>query len=69
MKSFKQGALVTALSLTCSASFAEGFNFYALLDGGVASTSIKGGTTPAKMTEFVTGGYAPNFLVLLQRKH
>ena len=68
MKSFKQGALVTALSLTCSASFAEGFNFYALLDGGVASTSIKGGTTPAKMTEFVTGGYAPNFFGLTSEK-
>ncbi|MSQ56807.1 MAG: hypothetical protein EXR35_04595 [Limnohabitans sp.] len=62
MESFKQGALVTALSLACSASFAEGFNFYALLDGGVASTTIKGGTkASSRITEFVTGGCAKLF--------
>lgn len=41
---------------------AEGFNFYALLDGGIAYTKVSGGTTPLSgKTEFVTGGYAPTF--------
>lgn len=41
---------------------AEGFNFYALLDGGIANTRVSGGSTPVSgKTEFVTGGYAPTF--------
>jgi len=46
---------------------ADGFNFYGLIDGGIASTKIKGagGTT---RTEFVTGGYAPNFVGLTAQK-
>ena len=38
-------------------------NFYALLDGGFAQTSISGGSGNINgKNEFMTGGYAPNFL-------
>ena len=67
MKSvFTSSLVVAALSAAVGAAHAEGFNFYALLDGGIASTSIsKGG---ASKTEFVTGGYAPNFVGLTSEK-
>jgi predicted porin len=50
---------VAALATASLGAHAEGVSFYGLLDGGYASTSIKGG---ASTTEFVTGGYAPNFV-------
>lgn len=41
---------------------AEGFSFYALLDGGIANTKVSGGASSTSgKTEFVTGGYAPSF--------
>ncbi|HXC39291.1 MAG TPA: porin [Burkholderiales bacterium] len=45
---------------------ADGFNFYALIDGGIVATSISGGG-PSR-TEFVTGGYAPNFVGFTAQK-
>ncbi len=67
MKSvYASSVVVAALSAGFGSVHAEGFNFYALLDGGIASTSIsKGG---ASKTEFVTGGYAPNFFGLTSEK-
>ena len=58
--------LVTALSVAGGFAHAEGFNFYALIDGGVAKTSISHGGQ--SRTEFVTGGYAPNFMGLSAEK-
>jgi predicted porin len=61
---FKRTALVAALATVGFAAHAEGFYFYALVDGGAASTKVSGGTTVANIgttTEFVTGGYAPTF--------
>lgn len=58
--------LVTALSVAGGFAHAEGFNFYALIDGGVANTSISHGGQ--SRTEFVTGGYAPNFMGLSAEK-
>ena len=58
--------LLTALSLTAGAAHAEGLNFYALIDGGIANTTISHGGQ--SRTEFVTGGYAPNFLGLSAEK-
>ncbi len=46
---------------------ADGFSFYGLIDGGMVSTKIKGGVSSGK-TEFVTGGYAPNFVGLTAQK-
>jgi predicted porin len=51
-------AVVAGASL---GAHAEGVSFYGLLDAGYATTSISGATT-ATTTEFVTGGYAPNFI-------
>ena len=50
-----------ALGLTAITAGAEGINFYALLDGGLAHSKISGPGTTGNKTEFVTGGYAPNF--------
>ena len=50
---------------------AEGLYTYALIDGGIASTKISGSATlptPAKKTEFVTGGYAPTFVGMTYEK-
>jgi predicted porin len=47
---------------------AEGISIYALLDASVASTSISGAGTTANKTEFVTGGYAPNFFGITGEK-
>lgn len=67
MKSvFQKSWLVCVLATAAWSAHAEGFNFYALLDGGMASTSInKGGSSK---TEFVTGGYAPNFMGMSSEK-
>lgn len=58
----KHSILLTSLSTISMGAHAQadGFKFYALLDGGFANTSIKG-TGGTSRTEFVTGGYAPNF--------
>lgn len=50
---------VAALATASLGAHAEGVSFYGLLDGGYATTSISGG---ASTTEFITGGYAPNFI-------
>jgi hypothetical protein len=47
---------------------AEGFQFYALLDGGIANTKVSGGNATAGKTEFLTGGYAPTFAGVTSEK-
>jgi len=64
---FKRTALVAALAAIGSVAQAADespFYFYGLLDGGLASVSIKGGSssTDGTTSAFVTGGYAPNFV-------
>jgi hypothetical protein len=59
-------ATIAACSLGLAASMgaqAEGVSFYALVDGGVANSTISGRNAPSPngKTEFVTGGYAPTF--------
>lgn len=54
--------LMTSLAAAGMCAHAEGISFYALLDGGIAHTSISGAGTTASQTEFVTGGFAPNFV-------
>ena len=62
----KQSLLSAGLVALASSAYAEGFKFYALIDGGYGSTSINnGGTTKG---EFVTGGYAPTFMGLGNEK-
>ena len=63
---FHKSLLVCLLGSAGVAAHAEGFNFYALLDGGIASTSINHGGS--SKTEFVTGGYAPNFVGMTSEK-
>ncbi len=67
MKNISKKSLIAASLLTLGLSaHAEGFNFYALVDGGLGSTSInKGGSSK---TEFVTGGYAPTFMGMSSEK-
>lgn len=60
----KQNKFISGLCLVgavATQAQAEGFNFYALLDGGIANTKVSGGATQPGKTEFVTGGYAPSF--------
>ena len=69
----KKSALVALLGLSGAvAAHAEGFYFYALLDGGIASTTISGagakGTPNGTTSEFITGGFAPNFMGLSAEK-
>ena len=64
---FKRTAIVAALAAIGSVAHAADespYYFYGLLDGGLASVSIKGGSTAqdGTTTAFVTGGYAPNFV-------
>jgi hypothetical protein len=56
-----------ACALACN-SQAEGLYTYALIDAGIASTSITGSGTTGSKTEFVTGGYAPTFAGLTYEK-
>jgi predicted porin len=63
---FQKSLLVCLLGSAGLSAQAEGFNFYALLDGGIASTSISHGG--GSKTEFVTGGYAPNFMGMSSEK-
>ncbi len=68
---FKKSLLIASLATAFAGAHAEGISFYALLDGGVASTQLTGSKTSAKngsTSEFVTGGYAPNFLGLTGSK-
>jgi predicted porin len=56
--------VLCSLGLVCSfGAYADGPSFYALVDGGFASSSISGPgkPNPSSKTEFVTGGYAPTF--------
>lgn len=59
-------SLSTLFAATAHAA-GDGFNFYGLIDGGIAATSIRGAGGTSK-TEFVTGGYAPNFVGLTLQK-
>jgi predicted porin len=69
MKLFtKRALLTTALASAGVCAQAEGFGFYALLDGGIAANSISGPGTTTSKTEFVTGGYAPNFIGITGEK-
>lgn len=58
---FKPVLCLCLLEAVVSHVQAEGFNFYALLDGGIANTKVSGGASQPGKTEFVTGGYAPSF--------
>lgn len=60
----KTNALVLAAMATTLAvnARAEGIGFYALLDGGLAQTSISGGAASINgKAEFISGGRVPNF--------
>lgn len=61
---------LSAITLAAAATLAhaDGVSIYALLDAGIAGTSISGPGTTASKTEFVTGGYAPNFVGLTAEK-
>jgi predicted porin len=58
----RNSVFMTSLAAAGLGAHAEGINFYALLDGGIAHTSISGAGTSASQSEFVTGGFAPNFV-------
>lgn len=59
-------AFITFAAITAaSAHAADGVSFYALIDGGIAHSSIRG---VGSKTEFVTGGYAPTFAGLKGEK-
>ena len=63
--------LALAGSVLATQTQAEGLYTYALIDGGIASTKISGSAplpTPAKKSEFVTGGYAPTFVGMTYEK-
>ena len=65
LKPLAQAAAAMALASAGIAAHADTspWGFYALLDGGVTSTNITGGTTgKGTTTEFNTGNLAPNFL-------
>jgi len=66
---FKSTLLVSLLAGAGITAHAEGFSFYALIDGGIASTSLSGGKSGNTTTsEFITGGVAPNFFGLSAEK-
>jgi len=65
MTTLKKTQLALALSVAAFAAQAEGLYTYALIDGGMASTRISGGSSKS---EFVTGGYAPTFAGLTYEK-
>jgi hypothetical protein len=60
--SFKRAFILSALSLASAQAFADGPYFYALVDGGMASSTISSGSTSTSKSEFVTGGVAPTFV-------
>lgn len=53
--------VLSALALASAQAFADGASFYALVDGGIAASSITGAGTTSSKSEFVTGGVAPTF--------
>ena len=53
-KLIKRSVLMASLAAAGMGAQAEGISFYALLDGGVAHTAIKGAGTTASKTEFVS---------------
>ena len=57
------GSLILSSLVATPLAQAQGVSFYALIDGGVANSRISGAgaPNPSSKTEFVTGGYAPNF--------
>lgn len=63
-----QTILVASMAGLCAQAHAaaDGFNFYGLIDGGIANTKITNGGN--SRTEFVTGGYAPNFVGMTGQK-
>jgi hypothetical protein len=64
LKPLAQAAAAMAIASAGVAAHADGspFGFYALLDGGVTSTNISGGSAnTGHTTEFNTGNLAPNF--------
>jgi predicted porin len=66
---FKSTLLVSLLAGAGITAHAEGFSFYALIDGGIASTTLSGGKSGNTTTsEFITGGVAPNFFGLTAEK-
>ena len=65
-KTVRNTVLMTSLALAGLGAHAEGFNFYALLDAGIAHSSISNGG--GSKTEFITGGYAPNFFGIKAEK-
>ncbi len=65
---FTKSMYASALTLAAACAHADGVSVYALLDGGIAATNISGPGTTASKTEFVTGGYAPNFVGLTGEK-
>lgn len=74
MKMKKMKLLASALAVTgmmaateAAHAAADGWVFYGLIDGGMASTSIKGAGGTSR-TEFLTGGYAPNFVGMTGQK-
>lgn len=65
---FQKSLCAAALVAATVCAHAEGVSIYALLDASVASSSISGSGTTANKTEFVTGGYAPNFIGIAGEK-
>ncbi len=65
----KHTILLASLSALCGQAHAaaDGFNFYGLIDGGTATTKITGAGGSSR-SEFVTGGYAPNFVGMTGQK-
>ena len=55
--------LLSSKALATMHAYADGPSFYALIDGGVASSKLSGGGVAAQSkSEFVTGGVVPNFV-------
>jgi hypothetical protein len=63
---FKKTALLAALCSAGLGAHADGINFSALIDAGVSSTTISGGTAAQNgtTTEFMTGALGPNLMHL-----
>ncbi len=54
--------LLSFVALATVHAYAEGPSFYALIDGGMASSKISGGVAAsASKSEFITGGVVPTF--------
>ena len=54
--------LLSSVALATMHAYADGPSFYALIDGGMASSKISGGVAAsASKSEFITGGVVPTF--------